>query len=132
MIEEAVAKIKYESNSPALKTIGNYLTKFMDDEPNFAKKIMNEKKSMKEMMQYITSEAKKQATNNVACISAESVFGWAIHYFDEDDLKFDKNMSADVSTSNNEEIQKQPDKKAPKANKLVEGPLMNIFDFLGE
>ena len=33
---------------------------------------------------YIKSEAKKKATNGCAVIADAEVFGWAIHYFDEE------------------------------------------------
>lgn len=30
---------------------------------------------------------KKQAKSNCACIDDDTVFGWAVHYYDEDDIK---------------------------------------------
>ena len=50
-----------------------------------------------------------------AVVEKEKVFGWAIHYFDEKDLKFDL-QTARVSTSNEKpKVQiKKPEKKEKK------------------
>lgn len=47
------------------------------------------KKTLKGFMRYACDEAKKQAEKgaNSACIDDETVFGWAIHYFEEDSIE---------------------------------------------
>ena len=50
-------------------------------------KYLNEEKSLKQMVEYIKSEAKKQAVNGMAMIEDEEVYGWAIHNFDETNEK---------------------------------------------
>lgn len=46
-------------------------------------KYLNPEKSLEQMYEYIKSEAKKQAVNNVAVIDDTVVYSLAIHYFDE-------------------------------------------------
>ncbi len=41
-------------------------------------------KTMQDCWQYITSQARKKATNNCAMIEDVEVYGWAIHYFEEE------------------------------------------------
>ena len=52
------------------------------------KQLLN-KKDLDGFMRYATEEAKKQADKNAssACVRDEVVFGWAIHYFEEDSIE---------------------------------------------
>jgi hypothetical protein len=49
-------------------------------------KINNGKKTLQGCWSYITAEAKKQAVNGCACIEDNTVYGWAMHYFEEDSI----------------------------------------------
>ena len=57
----------------------------------FAKSYAKEKKSIDECLQFIIGEARKEAVNieggKGAFLCDEKVFGWAVHYYDEDDIK---------------------------------------------
>lgn len=154
-MEQAIKKIQEQSKGNAvLLAIGDYLIQFMKNDPSFAEKVMAEKKSMKEMLQYVMSEAKKQATGGAACLKDDVVFGMAVHYFDEKDLKF-KPVSGTVAASssdktngkqkpvtqtNKKEKVKETDVKAeskpekPKKAKKEAKPdmMMSIFDFIGD
>ena len=46
------------------------------------------KKTLASFMEYATKEAQKQATKGAtwACLHSDIVFGWAIHYFEEDSI----------------------------------------------
>jgi hypothetical protein len=46
------------------------------------------KKDLSTFMEYACEEAKKQAVENArfACINSDTVFGWAVHYFEEDSI----------------------------------------------
>ena len=52
-----------------------------------AEKINTGKKTMKQCYAFIKGEAKKQAKNGCAAIEDRVVFGWAVHFFEEDELK---------------------------------------------
>ena len=51
------------------------------------KKLIN-RKTLDGFMKYATEEARKLATKgaNYACIDDDTVFGWAIHYFEEESI----------------------------------------------
>ena len=42
---------------------------------------------IEECVKYISQQARKRAENNVAMIEDAEVYGWAVHYYDEDDIK---------------------------------------------
>ena len=52
-----------------------------------AEKINNGTKTMAGCWAFITQEARKMATNNCAAVDDATVYGWAIHYFEEDDIE---------------------------------------------
>ena len=47
------------------------------------------------MWEYIKSEARKQAKNGCACIEDNQVYEWAVHYYDEDDIKVESFKKVD-------------------------------------
>lgn len=60
-----------------LNKIVNYLIQQTEMNEYF----LNEEKNLKEMVEYIKSNAKKQASNSVAVIEDEEVYQWAKDYF---------------------------------------------------
>lgn len=80
-------------------TIKAYLDKRAAEDPLFATSYAKEKKSIKECCSYIMGEAKKQAVDGAAAINDDVVFGWAVHYYDEDNIKVNK-VNGSVKTSN--------------------------------
>lgn len=77
-------------------------------------KYLNEEKSLKQMIDFIANEAKKKSENNMAMIKDDVVFGWAIHYWDED------NKDLDLSSSDNvKNIEKKEKVVQEKTNKVV-------------
>ncbi len=125
---------KLKTENPTLKIIGDYLQKRCEEEPSFKERILKENKTLSECFDYIKSEAQKKAGNGCAVIEDQEVYGWAVHYFDEDDLKFEKNVRAKAITATKaKEEMEEPErsvapipakKPEPKAN----GQLC-LFDF---
>ena len=77
-------------------------------------KYLNEEKSLKQMIDFILKEAKKKSENNMAMIKDDVVFGWAIHYWDED------NKDLDLSSNDNvKNIEKKEKVVQEKTNKVV-------------
>ncbi len=79
---EGIERIKVLASEikdkPLLKIIEYLLTRIdMND------KYLNEEKNLKQMIEFIKNNAKKQSTNGIAMVEDEVVYGWAIHYFDE-------------------------------------------------
>ena len=58
-----------------------------------AEKINTGAKTLAGCWEFIRKEARKQAMNGVAVIEDAEVFGWAVHYFEEDDIKESKTSS---------------------------------------
>lgn len=99
-------------------------------------KINTGKKTMDGCMNYIKEEAKKQAVNGCACIEDKEVFGWAIHYFEEDSIKEGEVKKTTPAPEKKQETKPEKKKAEPKPKKVekeepqLEGQL-NIFDLLG-
>ena len=73
-------------------TIKNYLDKRAEKDSLFAESYKKENKSIQECCKYIYSQAKKLLAKggNAVGVDDDTVFGWAVHYYDEDDIKVDK------------------------------------------
>lgn len=84
-----MAQSKETKKSSVSTSFKNTIKKYLDDiaviDDNFAKFYENSpSKSIDECCEYIVSQAK---ANGCAGYSDEEVFGWAIHYWEEADLK---------------------------------------------
>ena len=44
------------------------------------------KKDLDGFMKYAYEQARKLTKGNCACVSSDTVFGWAVHYFEEDSI----------------------------------------------
>ena len=73
------------SNESFKQAIKAYLE---EEDSLFAPKYANEKKSIDECCSYIMGEAEK--CGNAVAISDEEVYGMAVHYHDEDDIKINR------------------------------------------
>lgn len=82
--------------------IKNYLDNRARTDELFAAKYANPKKSIDECCKYITGEAYARAKNGCAVISDEEVYGMAVHYYDEDDIKIRKAPNARTAKTNAE------------------------------
>lgn len=90
-------------------------------------KINAGKKTLAECWAYIVSEARKLAQNNCACVEDATVFGWAMHFFEEDSIKADTYSGATPSVVKTKTIAPKKAEK-PKAKVVPEGQL-SLFDF---
>lgn len=90
-------------------------------------KINSGQKTLQSCFDYIRGEAKKQAKGGCAMISDAVVFGWAIHYFEEDSIKYSKTAIADTKK---DEIEKAPVIEKKVAKKTNDN--FSIFDLMGE
>ena len=76
------------ANNDNEKRVLDYLSLAVSDV--LAEKINTGKKTLQGCWSYIVGEAKKKAVSGCACIEDKEVFGWAVHYFEEDDIKESK------------------------------------------
>ena len=125
--QQLVKEYLENNTSPALAEKINGGAKVVKDN-----KTLINKKTLDGFMKYATEEARKLAEKgaNSACVEDEVVFGWAIHYFEEDSIegtlysedgteyKKQSSVTAKVSKVNN-----APAKPAQK-------PQLSMFDML--
>ena len=91
-------QLNLKANNEPQKRIKEYLEKsasdVLADKINFGTEIEKDgktlinKKTLDGFMRYATEEARKIAEKgaNCACVDDATVFGWAIHYFEEDSI----------------------------------------------
>ena len=96
-------------------------------------KTLTNKKTLSGFMKYACDEARKEAEkgSNCACIEDKVVFGWAIHYFEEDAIE--GNLYNEDGTEY--KVEKPITKTAPKIEtkpqqKKVESKQSTLFDLM--
>lgn len=115
MFEEELQK----TQNPAVKRIGNYLMERAKTDPSVANNLKKEKKSLNECWDYVLSEIAKKMyrDGNFGCAAGddEELFGLAVHYYDEDDIKFDPFKVAKGVDMSKQEQDKKVESKEEKA-----------------
>lgn len=130
-------QLNLEAKNPSQELVKNYLEQNVSD--LLAEKINSGKKTLQGCWNYIVSEAKKKAVSGCACIEDREVFGWAVHYFEEDSIAECKTAPAvkTVAPKTESKTEKKPTPKptpkpAPKApEKKQAQEQMSIFDIFG-
>lgn len=92
---EAVARVEVQGPEKLDEAIKAHLDGMAAGDPVFAEKLKNPKKSLEECVKYIQGEVfhkyvdGKRGGSSVACAtpSRAEVFGMAVHYYDEEDVK---------------------------------------------
>ena len=83
------------------ETIKAYLEKLVQEDELFAETYKKENKNLDECCNYVMQCAKQGGSQGYA---DEEVFGWAVHYYDEDDLKNIKPISGKVVVNHSVEL----------------------------
>lgn len=65
--------------------IKHYLDNMAQQDSAFAERYKAEGKSLDKCINYITSQARKQAKGGGAYVEDAVVYGWAVHYYQEND-----------------------------------------------
>lgn len=134
-------KILLEAKSKAQERIKEYLennaSEILANKINNGVKIQKDdktllnKKDLNRFMKFASDEARKQAGSDAsfACIDDDIVFGWATHYFEEDEIVGD--LYNEDGTKYQSPI---PKPQAPKVelSKKVENKQPTLFDLLTE
>lgn len=114
-----------DCKNPTIKCIGEYLKSRED----LSEKLENPKKSLDEMYKYIIVEASKQCAETCVAIEGDTVFGWAVHYYDEDNIKIQKVKANVKSTPQSVSTPNKPVKKdKPKKVKRNDTIQLNLFE----
>lgn len=125
---ERIKVLSSEVKDKALLKIVDYLTSRED----MNEKYLNEEKTLKQMIEFIKSEARKQAENGIAMIEDEEVYGWSIHYWDESnkDLKLEtKKEDTNVEVKEKNEPKPLNVKLLNDKKKWTPEGQLSIFDF---
>ena len=129
--EQALEKMLIEMNekhSGSEDAIHNWLCE-QNDMELFAG-IMKEDRTIKGAMQYCTSQAKKQADNNVAMIDDPTVYRWTREYFLLEKVDI-KPVKAKVATSvNNTTAEAKKSKPTINIKSKPDDDQTTIFDFM--
>lgn len=96
-----------------LKLICDYLLSRQD----MQEKLNNPNKSIEKMFSYIRNQAKKKAVNGCAVIGDTEVFGWAVHYYDEEEVCDNAEQPERMTLQYAKDIVKKSAEKKKKAKK---------------
>lgn len=97
-------------------------------------KILLNRKTLDGFMSYANDEARKLAEKGAkaACINDDVVFGWAVHYFEEDSIEGTLyNEDGSEYKIQPKQVTKAPTAK-PASPKPQPKPQMSMFDLMGE
>lgn len=98
----------------AKERIKDYLDERARQDELFAKSYAKSNKNIDECYDYIVGEARKQCKDSDSiCISDDVVYGWAVHYYNEDNIMVGKSKESTESKESN------VNKKAVEANKMA-------------
>lgn len=97
-------------------TIQTYLENRAKTDSLFAESYRKANKSIEECIKYIYSQARKLANGgNAVGVDDATVYGWAVHYYDEDDINLDKvKERVEVVTPAAEPVRTEQPKPQPK------------------
>ena len=96
----------------AQEKIKDYLDERARQDELFAKSYSKSNKNIDECLGYIVSEARKQCKDSDSiCIPDDVVFGWAVHYYDEDDINVGHKVASSTESKESKKMSKEDLKK---------------------
>lgn len=111
-----------------------HLVKMAEQDAAFAERYKTEGKTLDKCINYITSQARKQAKSGCAYVEDAVVYGWAVHYYQEEDKDLDLPKTAPKAKVSVPKADKPKDIKPVKAlvkdkkeNKCVQLDLFGDF-----
>jgi hypothetical protein len=119
--------INLKANNTTERRVLEYLDS--NASPVLAEKINAGKKTLAGALEYAKGEAQKLANGaGCVCVDDATVFGWIVHFFEEDHLTEKRVKHAPVVPQG---VQVAPKPKAPKPAKPVESsPQLSMLDAL--
>lgn len=114
------------------KIIKDYIEGVCKTDEVLAGKYDKSGKDIEGCCKYIKSEAKKKAQNGCAVIADAEVFGWAIHYFDEEMTAPKEETHCKVETTADPNVVRakvEIPKPVAKPKKAADEGLMSLFNF---
>lgn len=90
-------------------TIERHLKELANKDEQFAEKLENEKKNIDDCITYILNQVKESGCNG---FTDQEIFGMAIHYYDEDNIKPGGKINANVVVNHHVELSEEDIEKA--------------------
>lgn len=109
-----MGRLTLKANNHGEKRVLKYLEENASE--TLVEKINSGDKTLKGFFDYAQKEARKLASGNCVCVDDETVFGWAIHYFEEGEIKGKETVE-----------KKDVVKKAPKPQKEAKFEQLGLF-----
>lgn len=117
-------------------SIENFLNNLSNEDESFAKKYAKPNKSISECCKYIYQQVEKNRKDNARCVgcSSDEIFGLAIHYYDEDDIKVDgpkvpvKEVQQISSSPTSTKQPKESKKRAKSKEKVVDPDIPELLE----
>lgn len=97
------------------KAIQNHLDKLAEKDPLFAETLKKENKNIDDCITYILNQVKNSGCNG---FEDSEIYGMAVHYYDEDDIKPGKKIDANVVVNHMVELSEE--EKAEAKKKAIE------------
>lgn len=119
-------RINLKAKDGPQKIILQYLEENASDV--LVEKINSGNKTMDDCWQFIYKQARENSKGNSACFEDQIVFGWAIHFFEEDSIVV-------KTEKKEEEVEKVPEKVEQKkavVKKNDDLQQITLFDLVGE
>ena len=131
-------KLNLRADGPEQQAVLQYLESNASDV--LAEKINNGSKTLEGCWKFIESQARKKAKGkDCICCSDQEVFGWAVHFFEEDSIKegekaktAEKVETVKATPTGLKKVKEEKKKPEPKKEEVVqlEGQI-TLFDFVG-
>lgn len=114
--------------SKQIRIIGDFLIKRMQDDELLKTKLLETNKTLEGCLNYVKSQASKQAENNMAWIADDVVFGWVLDFYLDDSIeekKIPKNSTEAISKNktNIEKVSKPVTQEKPKPESTEPKPV---------
>lgn len=105
-------ELRLKADTKQQKLILRYLQDNVSEA--LAERINAGKKTLDDCCKFITGEARKQAIDGCACIEDREVYGWAVHFFEEDGIKVGhESPSASTEKTAGKEVKSHASKSNP-------------------
>ena len=127
-----MAKVNLKAGTDKEKLLLEYLTKNASDD--LVNRINNGTKTLAQCWNFIVNEARKQAKGNCACVEDSTVYGWAMHFFEEDGINgedFNKARQG-VAVKEAEASETKPEPKPKKKKDALLENQLSMDDLFGD
>lgn len=86
-----------------MRLVANELLKEFEKDPNLAKAYLDRRVTLESTSRFIREQARKAAFGGVAMIDDETVYGWAVHYVQDGEVKAEAKPKVTIIMKETEE-----------------------------